>query len=635
MRPVRFLLLSVLLSALTAPSFAADDDLQALVARMAKIGSCVNPSFSPDGKRLAILCNLSGLPQIWTVPVEGGWPTQVTALDDQVSNLEWSPKDPDVLAFSLAPGGGLNEQIYVVRSDGRSLQRLTEGGKVNNRLAGWTRDGRHLRLGSSRGNPGSIDSYLYDLEKARLRLVSVNAGIGTLTDVSPDGRWGLVNRVKSRGDSNLFLVGLEERAEVLLTPHEPPGTFAGGRFSPDGRAAYLLSNGGRDLAAFTRVTIGEGGKAGPVEVIAGRDDAELDGFQITEDGKTAALVWNVAGRAELSFQDLATLKQTPGPKLPGDLAFGLRFSPDGSRLALVISGSTRPSDVWVLDRSSGDLRQVTFSPHAGVALDALVSPTLVKFPAHDGLELSGWLYRPSGKAGEQPGPVVISFHGGPEGQERPGFNPTYQALLSRGISVFGPNVRGSSGFGKKFVNLDNGPLRVEGVKDIKSCVDYLVSQGIADPKRIGIMGGSYGGYMTMAGLTEYPDLFAAGANLFGIINFETFFSHTEAWMAAISTIEYGDPSTQKDMLRQLSPIHKVDRIRAPTLVLHGANDTNVPVVEAEQTVESLKKRNVPVDLVLFPDEGHGFRKTPNRVRSTVAVVEWFERYLKKPNMAEK
>lgn len=635
MRTIRFLLLFVLLSTLAAPSFAADEDLQVLVARMAKIGSCVNPSFSPDGKRLAVLCNLSGSPQIWTVPVEGGWPAQVTALDDQVSGLEWSPTDPDVLAFSLAPGGGLNEQIYVVRSDGQSLQRLTEGGKVNNRLAGWTRDGRSLRLGSNRGNPGSVDSYLYDLEKARLRLVAVNQGIGTLADVSPDGRWGLVNRVKSRGDSNVFLVGLEERSEVLLTPHEPPGTFAGGHFSPDGRAAYLMSNGGRDRIAFARVAIGEGGKAGPVEVIAERDDAELDGFEVTEDGKTAALIWNAAGRSELELLDLATRKRTPGPKLPGGIAFSPEFSRDGSRLALVVAGSTLPADVWVLDRSSGDLRQVTFSPHAGIDLSSLVSPALVEFPAHDGLELSGWLYRPPGKAGEQPGPVVISFHGGPEGQERPGFNSTYQALLSRGISVFGPNVRGSSGFGKKFVNLDNGPLRVEGVKDIKSCVDYLVSQGIADPKRIGIMGGSYGGYMTMAGLTEYPDLFAAGANLFGIINFETFFSHTEPWMAAISTIEYGDPATQKDLLRQLSPIHKVDRIQAPTLVLHGANDTNVPVVEAEQTVESLKKRNVPVDLVLFPDEGHGFRKTPNRVRSTVALVEWFERYLKKPAMAEK
>ena len=211
--------------------------------------------------------------------------------------------------------------------------------------------------------------------------------------------------------------------------------------------------------------------------------------------------------------------------------------------------------------------------------------------------------------------MVLSFHGGPEGQERPGFSSTYQALLARGIAVFAPNVRGSSGFGKRFVNLDNGALRVDGVKDIEACVDAVVKAGDADPKRIGIMGGSYGGYMVMAGLTEYPDLFAAGANLFGVVNFETFFAHTEPWMAAISTIEYGDPETEAELLRRLSPIHKIDRVTAPTIVLHGANDTNVPVVEAEQVVDSLKKRSVPVEYVLFPDEGHGWRKTPNRIRS--------------------
>jgi dipeptidyl aminopeptidase/acylaminoacyl peptidase len=223
---------------------------------------------------------------------------------------------------------------------------------------------------------------------------------------------------------------------------------------------------------------------------------------------------------------------------------------------------------------------------------------------------------------------VISFHGGPEGQEQPYFRSDYQALLSQGIGVFAPNVRGSSGFGKRFVNLDNGELRFNAIRDIKSCVDYLVSSSIADPKRIGITGGSYGGYMTMAGVTQYPDLFAAGVDLFGIVNFATFFEHTEPWMAAISTIEYGDPKTQADLLQKLSPINKLDRIKAAMMVQHGANDTNVPVVEAEQIVNNLKQRGVPVQYVLFPDEGHGFRKIPNRIRSTVEMVEFFVKYLK-------
>jgi dipeptidyl aminopeptidase/acylaminoacyl peptidase len=623
MRSLRQFLISVLFAFLALP--AAATDLEEMVVRMAKIGFCGSPSFSPDGKRLAVICNLSGLPQVWTVSADGsGWPSLVTALDDQVSNVAWSPTDPDLLAFSLAPGGGLNEQVYVVRPDGQALRRITEGGKVNNQLTGWSPDGRLLLLGSNRADAGSVDSYVYDLKMGRLRLAAVNKGFGTLSGTSHEGRWGLVTRVQSRSDSNVYLVGLKARADNLLTQHQGPGNFGDPHFTDDS-TVYLASDKDRDRIALARVKVDALGRPGDLEMVMGRDDADLDSFEVTRDGKTGALLWNVAGKAELTFLDLATGKPTPGPALPGGIVGGMTFSPDGTKLALTIAGSTRPADVWVLDRASNELRQVTWSPHAGVVLETLVTPELVTFPAHDGLELSGWLYRLPGETA--PGSVVVSFHGGPEAQERPGFISTYQALLSRGISVFAPNVRGSAGFGKKFVNLDNGPLRFEGVKDIKDCVDYLVGHKIADPKRIGIMGGSYGGYMTLAGLTEFPDLFAAGADLFGIVNFETFFANTEPWMAAISTVEYGDPVTQKDLLASLSPIHKIDRIKAPTLVLHGANDTNVPVVEAQQVVETLKKRGVPVDLVLFPDEGHGFRKTPNRVRSTVATVEWFDKYL--------
>jgi len=193
--------------------------------------------------------------------------------------------------------------------------------------------------------------------------------------------------------------------------------------------------------------------------------------------------------------------------------------------------------------------------------------------------------------------------------------------------VFAPNVRGSSGFGKAFVNMDNGDRRFAGVRDIQSSAEWLVAQGIADPTRLGITGGSYGGYMTMAGVTEFPELFKAGVNLFGIVNFATFFAQSEPWMGAISKVEYGDPDTQKELLARLSPIHKLDRVKAALMVQHGANDTNVPVVEAEQIVESLKGRGVPVEYVLFPDEGHGWRKTVNRVKSTAALVSFFRTHL--------
>ena len=193
--------------------------------------------------------------------------------------------------------------------------------------------------------------------------------------------------------------------------------------------------------------------------------------------------------------------------------------------------------------------------------------------------------------------------------------------------MFAPNVRGSSGFGKRFVNLDNGALRFDAIQDIASTVIYLTENGIAKSGRIGIMGGSYGGYMTMAGLAEFPDDFAAGVNLYGVVNFKTFFEQTEPWMASISKIEYGDPETEGELLDALSPIHKLDRVKAPTLVLHGANDTNVPVYEAEQVVEKLRERQIPVEYILFPDEGHGFHNEDNRIAAATAIVNWFRQYL--------
>ena len=609
-----------------APAPAAPaDEVARTVEAIARIRAAFSPSFSPDGRSLAFISNASGSPQLWVMPLEGGGePRRLTDLPDPVQPVYWSP-DGTWLAYAVAPGGGLNTQIYVMRADGGGEpRRLTAGGRDNNWLNGWTEDNR-LRIGSNQDNPSGVDAFLVDPGSGNRARVGATGGLNQILDVSRDGRFATIYRLRSRGDDNLFLVNLRSGRETLLTPHEGPGSFGWGQFSPDGRRIYVSSNAGRDLVAFGVIDLDRRGRPGPIRILAERANAEGEGALLSRDGRRAMLAWNVAGRSEIDLLDTASGRVTPGPALPFDVLGGGDFSRDGRMLALSGSGAARPTDIYTLDLGDGRIVQRTRSAHEGVDLARFVRPELVTYSGHDGVPLSGWLYRPRGASG--PGPVVFNYHGGPEGQARPTMSDVTQALVARGISVFAPNVRGSSGFGKSFVNLDNGALRTNGVRDIEATTRALVERGIVDPARLGIMGGSYGGYMVMAGVTQYPDMFAAAANLFGVVNFETFFANTEPWMAAISTVEYGDPATPADMLRALSPIHRLDRIRTPLMVLHGANDTNVPVIEAEQIVANLRARQVPVEYILFPNEGHGWRQLPNRVRSTVSIVNFFDQRL--------
>lgn len=601
---------------------APTEDLADQVSRMGAIGYSYGGVFSPDGQHIAFITNASGVPNVWMADTDadGSGLKQVTHSEDQVGGVSWNPVN-DTLAVDIAPGGGLNRQLYLLPAEGGEMQMITAGGRVNNWLTGWSDDGRYLGYSSSLENEAGMDCWLHDTETGENRLIAKNQGIGWC-QLSPDATLAVVWRMVSRGNTNLYLVNVQSGTEQLLTPHVGVALSQ----SPlwlDNDTVVFASNVDREMLALARVEITEG-TAGEPEFLAGRDDAELASMDKLADGRLL-LNWNAAGRSDLAYFNPATREMTPGPTLPAEIAGEPVASKDGRQVVITVSGAAAPTNVWRLDPASGAFKQVSQTPHEGVDLDTLVSPVLKTYTAHDGLELSGWYYAP--RDADVPGPMVLSFHGGPEGQSRPAFRATYQALLNRGIAVFAPNVRGSSGFGKTFVNLDNGALRFDGIKDIEATVKFVTEAKLAEAGRIGIMGGSYGGYMVMAGLTDYPDLFAAGANLFGVVNFATFFANTEPWMAAISTVEYGDPVTDKELLEQLSPIHKVDRVIAPTIVLHGANDTNVPVVEAEQVVENLQQRGVPVKYVLFPDEGHGWGKLENRVTSDVEIVRWFEAHL--------
>ncbi len=596
-------------------------EISEAIARMAKVGRCWSPSFAPDGTELAFVSDLTGSPQVWRVPAAGGFPAAVTAFDGQVSQVIWSPAG-DWLAVESAPGGGMNSQIDIVRPDGSDRRRLTAGGISNNWLGGWAKDGGAVFFSSNTDTLDSMACFRTAIETGAAEKLTSAGGTATIEDISADGARLLIKRVAYRGDSDVFLLDAPTWREQLLTTHEPPASHENARFSNDEKYVLVISNHDADMACLCRRSLENDA---PWETLRSRQDAELAEFTLSSDGELAALVWNIAGRHELELLSLADLESRRLIELPGEIVESLRFSPDGSTLAMCITGARTPQEIWLLNIENGSLERLTRSPHVGVNLEQLVGASLLEYRAHDGLALTGLHYAPAG--GDAPYPTVLSFHGGPEGQEQPRFRYDYQALLAQGIAVFAPNVRGSSGFGKRFVNLDNGALRFDAIQDIASTAQFLIDNGLAEASRLGIMGGSYGGYMTMAGLAAFPDVFAAGVNLYGVVNFKTFFERTEPWMASISKIEYGDPETEGDLLDALSPIHKLARVKAPTLVLHGANDTNVPVHEAEQVVAALRKRELPVEYILFPDEGHGFYNENNRVKAAVAIVNWFVKYL--------
>lgn len=608
-----------------APTSAADvpADLAARVEALARLNSATAPSAAPDGRSFAYISNVSGSPQVWIFDRVAGASRQLTDLKDVVSNVAWSPKG-NWIAYEVAPGGGLNTQIYVVRPDGTGSRLLSKGGEDNNGLDGWSDDGRFLFVNSSRAFPEARDAAMIDVVTGKWAMLTNNKGLNFVG--ASDARAVVVDRLRDRGNNDTFLIDRRTARETLLTEHEGKAETSGFGLSPDGRTIYVVSDIDRDLAAVGTIAIGANGKPEPIRYVISRPDGVAENAALSEDGKTLVVSWNVAGQSMVEVYDAVTFERLRAPRLPFATLNGLNLTRDGKQLLLAGSAPNTTTDIYAYDIASDRLGRLTNSRHDGVDLATLVTPRLITYAANDGTPLSGWLYEPRGRMG--PNATVFVYHGGPEGQSRPALNADVQALAAAGIAVFLPNVRGSSGFGKAFMAMDDKEKRVNSVADIKASTDALVSQGIADPARLGIMGGSYGGYMVMAAMTEYPDMFAAGANLFGIVNFDSFFKHTQPWMAAISTTEYGDPVKEKGMLASLSPLGKLNQLKGALFVLHGANDTNVPVVEAEQIVADLKKRGVPVRYTLFADEGHGWRKIPNRVRSTTEIVDFFVTHLK-------
>jgi dipeptidyl aminopeptidase/acylaminoacyl peptidase len=550
--------------------------------------------------------------------VDGGDARPLTALPDRIGALAASPTG-DRLVLGMDRGGDERQQIWVVEPDGGEPRALTADPRTIHAFGAVSPDGRRFAFASNARDERFFDVLIAGLDEAAAP-VPVMATDELLTPLafSPDGRSLLIRRQNTNLDADLFLVPVDGGERRHLTPHLGEASVPHAAFDPTGAALYAVSNQDRDLAALVRIGL-DALEQTPVAEPAW----DVEALAVASHGGWLAYAVNEDGASRVVLREIATGTERPVTGLPPGVIEGPRWSTDGASLAFRWSGARDPAGVWVCG-TDGAARRITTPDLAGLDAAGFREPETVRYRSFDGREIPAFWFRP---AGEGPWPVVVDVHGGPESQRRVAFAPLTQFLLARGYAVLAPNVRGSTGYGKAYCHLDDVERRPDAVADLAAASDWLCRRPEVAPERIAVMGQSYGGFMTLAALTTFPDRWAAGVDVVGIANWETFFAQTGPWRRATRAAEYGDPDRDAALLRELSPIHRVAVIAAPLIVLHGRNDPRVPLGEAEQIVAALQERGRDVELLVFDDEGHGLVKRANRVTGYGAVARFLDRMI--------
>ncbi len=610
----------------TEPAGLAERRAEGLAERLVGAWGSWGPTLSPDADRMAFISDRSGLPQIYVQDVDPAIePRRITLSPDPVIAVTWSA-DGNWLAAAVATGGGVRTQVWVVHPDGSEPRRIAGSAAVHAELGPWTRSGHRVAVCIPREH-GGTDAYLANPASGELTPLATGELIHVL-DMSVDEDL-VILRDGQRSKQFCVVVDRVADDDYPLLPYPAAGDTERAiiRPSPDGRGpliAYLATDAALPRRQCVALPLGANGWRGQSGVLAPREDAELEGLDADDAGHLLLLVWNTpGGRSEVELYDTRTDERRPVPGLPGQVVSGALLSRDGSRVVLAVEGPDRPRAVWTMEVSTCIWTQATAG--VGPLPDGLVRPELVRFPARDGLELTGWLYRVPGRT--EPGPAMLSLHGGPEAQERPGFSPQHQAMVAAGIAVFAPNIRGSSGFGRAFVRADDVHGRRDAFDDVIVCSQYLISAGIADPLRIAVTGRSYGGYLTLAALAFTPGVFAAGVDICGMSDLLTFYRDTEPWIAAAAVSKYGDPKRDRTLLRAISPLRFAMNINVPLLVVHGELDTNVPIGEARQIVAALQALRRPVEYLQLDGEGHEYRRADSRLRLIAGLLDFLTRTL--------
>ena len=586
--------------------------------------SYVGGSFSPDNSKVLVRSNETGIFNAYALPVGGGEPVPLTdSTTDSIFPSTYFPTDERFL-FSSDRGGNELRHVYVKSPDG-TVTDLTPGEGFLAGFAGWARDDQSFFIQSTERDQRFYDLWEYQVDDYSRELVFQNDEAYFIGSVAPDGRHIALEKFQTTLDSDVYLLERTSGHVSHLTPHDGNVSNTTGPFSPDGSSLYYLTDAGNEFVYLMRYDIAQETHEQVLQV-----DWDVSYAQFSKHGKYFVVGINNDARTELRLYDAATMEPITLPTPASSNVTSVQFSADERLVAFYASSSRTPSDLFVYDLAGGEPRQMTRSLNEGIDPEALVDGEVVRFVSYDGVEIAGILYKPHQTSETNKVPALVWVHGGPGGQSRVGYSYQIQYFVNQGYAVYAINNRGSSGYGKTFSAMDD---RKHGDADLDDCVaskQMLIDTGWVDPDRIGIIGGSYGGYMVLAAMTFRPEEFAVGADYFGISNWYRTLNSTPAWWTAQRDAleqEMGE-FDDEEFFKAKSPLFHAEQIVRPLIVLQGANDPRVLQIESDQIVAAVRANGVPVDYVLFDDEGHGFVKKANQAEATRRVLAFLDEHLR-------
>jgi dipeptidyl aminopeptidase/acylaminoacyl peptidase len=582
-------------------------------------------SFSHDEKLILYSSKKTGIYNAYTVPVEGGEPVQVTdSKTNSIFAVSFFPNDNRILYRSDQGGNEINH-IYLRNEDG-SIKDLTPGDKARSLFYGWSHDEESFFYGSNKRNPKFMDVYEMNIETFAPAMIYKNDEGIDVGAISNDKRYFALTKTITNNNTEMYLYDRETKKLTHLTKHEGDVSYSPQTFSPDSKYLLYLTDEGSEFTHVRRYDIA----AATSEKI---DEAPWD-ISFTDfswNGKYRVVGVNNDARTEIKVYDRETNQQIQLPKLPDADITSVNVSKSEKLMSFYLNGSRSPNNLYVYNFGTKQYKSLTNTMNPEITQDDLVEAQVIRYKSFDGVEIPSIYYKPHHiKPGEN-APALVWVHGGPGGQSRTGYSPLVQYLVNNGYVVLAVNNRGSSGYGKTFYKMDD--LK-HGNEDLADCVEakkFLVSTGVVDSTKIGIIGGSYGGYMVCAALAFRPGEFAVGVDIFGVTNWVRTLKSIPPWWEAFRQALYtelGDPFKQEEFLRAKSPLFHADKITKPTIILQGANDPRVLKVESDEMVEAIKKNGVPVEYIVFPDEGHGFVKKENEIRGNKAILDFLEKYLR-------